>query len=253
MEKSRPLVKSKLNEWYDWLLNHVLKTVQSKVSNAFKTFKDKTEGLWEKVKGKETTKGIVEKEAGKKHEEDQEQQKDNISLTPKEHERALNGAYRTFRLPRLPNVDVDTNIEKITSHMKALIEQQIKDLGSAKVQLHMWVKWRKQEKSVIHFDAEELEELGLDEVPGVYNVIVEKVFNSKMMEIFQGSYIEEILSQLFAYIKTQIENSALPKRGSTQDSIMHVDINFYELQLTRGSSYIELPAWSTAKKGVINP
>ena len=70
-------------------------------------------------------------------------------------------------------------------------------------------------------------------------IIVEKAFNSKMMEIFQGSDIEEILEQMFAYIKTGIENPALPKSGFTLDSIMHLDISFHELQLTQGSSYID--------------
>ena len=74
-----------------------------------------------------------------------------------------------------------------------------------------------------------------------------------MMEIFQGSNIDEILEKMFTYIKTQIENPALPKSGFTLDSIMHLDISFHELQLTRGSTYINLPAWIANKKAVINP
>ena len=34
---------------------------------------------------------------------------------------------------------------------------------------------------------------------------------------------------------------------------MHLDISFHELQLTRGSSYIDLPAWIKGKKAVLNP
>ena len=56
-----------------------------------------------------------------------------------------------------------------------------------------------------------------------------------MMEIFQGSNIEEILEKMFAYIKTQTENPKFPKSGFTLDSIMHLDISFHKLQLTRGS------------------
>ena len=74
-----------------------------------------------------------------------------------------------------------------------------------------------------------------------------------MMEIFQGSNIDEILEKMFTYIKTQTENPALPKSGFTLDSIMHLDISFHELQLTRGSTYINLPAWIANKKAVINP
>ena len=97
--------------------------------------------------GGETLKDIVEDEAEKEHEEDQEaEQQENIDLTPQEHETALKGAYKSFRSPGLAKTDVDTYIEKITPHMKSLIEQQIREMGLAKVQLCMWIKWRKEEE-----------------------------------------------------------------------------------------------------------
>ena len=49
MSKSRPQVKNKLNNWYDWLVNHVPKSVKDKASRAFKTFKDKIMGLYNRV------------------------------------------------------------------------------------------------------------------------------------------------------------------------------------------------------------
>ena len=42
----------------------------------------------------------------------------------------------------------------------------------------------------------------------------------------------------------------LPKSGFSIDYIMHLDIDFHKLMLTRGSSYIELPRWLTMKKAV---
>ena len=44
--KSRPKVKTKLNKWYDWLINHVPKPIKDGASKAFKTFKDKVMGLY---------------------------------------------------------------------------------------------------------------------------------------------------------------------------------------------------------------
>ena len=44
-----------------------------------------------------------------------------------------------------------------------------------------------------------------------HEIVVEKAFNSKMMEIFQGSNMEEILEEMFGYIKTGIENPAFAK------------------------------------------
>ena len=38
MSKSRPQVKSKLNKWYDWLINHVPKPIKDGASKALKIF-----------------------------------------------------------------------------------------------------------------------------------------------------------------------------------------------------------------------
>ena len=51
MSKSRPQVKTKLNKWYNWLINHVPKPVKDGASKAFKTFKDKVMGLYNGVTG----------------------------------------------------------------------------------------------------------------------------------------------------------------------------------------------------------
>ena len=46
MRKNRSKVKSKLNDWNDWLVNHVPKPIKDKASRVFKTFKDKVMGLY---------------------------------------------------------------------------------------------------------------------------------------------------------------------------------------------------------------
>ena len=51
MSKSRPQVKTKLNKWYDWLINHVPKPIKDGASKAFKTFNDKVMGLYNRVTG----------------------------------------------------------------------------------------------------------------------------------------------------------------------------------------------------------
>ena len=51
MAKSRPRVTSKLKEWQDWLINHVPKPIEDKASRAFKTFKNKVMGLYDRIKG----------------------------------------------------------------------------------------------------------------------------------------------------------------------------------------------------------
>ena len=50
MCKNIPQLMSKFNDWYDWLVNHVPKTIKDKASRAFKTFKDKVVGLYDRLK-----------------------------------------------------------------------------------------------------------------------------------------------------------------------------------------------------------
>ena len=51
MSKSRPQVKTKLNKWYNLLINHVPKPIKDGASRAFKTFKDKVMELYNRVTG----------------------------------------------------------------------------------------------------------------------------------------------------------------------------------------------------------
>ena len=51
ISKPRPQVKGNLNKWYDWLINHVPKPIKDGASKAFKTFKDKVMGLYNRVTG----------------------------------------------------------------------------------------------------------------------------------------------------------------------------------------------------------
>ena len=46
-----------------------------------------------------------------------------------------------------------------------------------------------------------------------HEIQIDKVFNSKMTEIFQGSDIKQLIQSMLALIKTQVEHPALPKSG----------------------------------------
>ena len=72
-----------------------------------------------------------------------------------------------------------------------------------------------------------------------------------MTEFFDASNINDLIERMLAYIKTQTEHPKFPESGFALDKIMHLYINFHELALTRGGSYIELPKWLKSKKAVI--
>ena len=79
--------------------------------------------------GRETLKDIVEKEA----EEEQQQEEEDVDLTPHEHERTFKGAYKSFVIPGAPKTDIDRYFDQNKPHIKTLIKNQLKEMGSAKI------------------------------------------------------------------------------------------------------------------------
>ena len=93
MSKSQPQVKGKLNKWYDWLINHVPKPIKDGASKAFKTFKDKVMGLYNRITGSTSNEMRI---------------KEPAPFKPIGLEQAFNGAYRSYRVNGRPKIDVAT-------------------------------------------------------------------------------------------------------------------------------------------------
>ena len=78
-----------------------------------------------------------------------------------------------------------------------LTTKALKDMDSAKVQTTTWISFK----------------VEVEDGDGDGNVIrvdtVDKAFNSRMMEVFKGSNLKEIISEMFAHMKKQVENIAL--------------------------------------------
>ena len=120
MSKSRPQVKNKLNKWYDWLINHVPKPIKHGASRAFKTFKDKIMGLYDRVTGSASnwTQWSAEPKPFK----------------PIELEQAFGGSYISYRVNGRPKMDVDTFFNRIRKGLIELIERELKTRTSARIQ-----------------------------------------------------------------------------------------------------------------------
>ena len=99
---------------------------------------------------KNTLKGYVEGEARK------ENQEEDVDLTPHEHERALKGSYRSFVMAGKPKIDINSYFDQAKPHIKMLIENQLKEMGSAKIIMILWVMWKKHIKLLI--DPEDFED-----------------------------------------------------------------------------------------------
>ena len=110
----------------------------------------------------------------------------------------MKGAYKSYIISGLQKTGVDRYISRVTPQVKRLIEDQLQELGSAKVIMTLWIKWKK-----------------LSEGNSDSYIRTEMSFNSKMTEFFQGSDIDGLLGVMFSHIKTQIGNPKMPQSGFT--------------------------------------
>ena len=74
-----------------------------------------------------------------------------------------------------------------------------------------------------------------------------------MMNVYNLSNMKEIVNEMITHMRGQIENPALLNSRFVFDEVLYMDVNFHQLNLIRGSSYLPLPEWLARKKAVINP
>ena len=129
MSKSRPQVKSKLNKWYDWLINHVPKPIKDGGSKAFGSFKDKVMGLYNRVTG-----STANQAPEGPHSAETQGSGEAKPFKPIELEQALGGAYRSYRVNGRPKIDVDTFFNRIRKGPIELIKRELKTRTSARIQ-----------------------------------------------------------------------------------------------------------------------
>ena len=146
-------------------------------------------------------------------------------------ERAFGGSYRSYRINESPRMDVETFFHRIRGGLIDLIKRELNDLNSARVQTTTWIR----------FVRDEPQEK------------VELAFNSLMTSVCRGSDLGQIVEGMIANMKFQIENPVLLNSRFRFDEVLHLDINFHRLNLTRGSSYLPLSPWLAKKKAIINP
>ena len=228
ISKSRPQVKTKLNKWHNWLINHVPKPIKDGASKVFKTFKDKVMGLYNKVTGSTGNETRI---------------KDPKPFKPIELEQAFGGAYRSYRINGRPKIDVDMFFNRIRKELIELIKQELKTRTSAGIQMTSWIRFIRD---------------GPPSGPGEANdeegqKRVELAFNSLMMSVYQGSKADQIVDGMIANMKFQIENPALLNSRFIFDEFLYLDVHFHQLNLTRGSSYLPLLDWLARKKAIVNP
>ena len=126
-------------------------------------------------------------------------------------------------------MDADTFFNRIRGEIISLITRELTVLNSARVQTTTWIRFMKDNDRIV------------------------LAFNSRTTSVHQGSDLDQIVDEMIAHMKTQIENPALLNSRFKFDEVLFLNISFHQLNLTRGSSYLPLPYWLARKKAIINP
>ena len=61
--------------------------------------------------------------------------------------------------------------------------------------------------------------------------------------MYRASNLDQKVDEMLDHMETQIENPALLNSRFRFDEVLFLDVNFHQLRLTRGSSYLPLPDW----------
>ena len=194
------------------------KPIKDGASKAFETFKDKVMGLYNRVTGSTGNETRI---------------KEPKPFKPIELKQVFGGAYRSCRVNGRPKIDVDMFFNRMRKELIGLIKQELKTRTSARIQTTAWNKF-------VRNDEEGQER-------------VELAFNSLMTSVYRGSEMDQIVDGMIANMKFQMENPALLNSRFVFDEFLYLDVNFHQLNLMRGSSYLPLPDWLVRKKAIVNP
>ena len=147
-------------------------TFKDGASKAFKTFKDKIMGLYNRVTGS------TQWSAGPSTIEQGAEPKPFKLI---ELEQAFRGSYRGYRVNGRPKIDVDTFFNRIRKELIGLIKRELKTQTSARIQTTVWIRFIR--------DDEEGQER------------VELAFNSLMTSVYQGSDLDQIVDGMIDNMK----------------------------------------------------
>ena len=155
--------------------------------------------------------------------------KAELNWGPRQLDGAFGGAYRHYRTDGIEGMDVDTYFSKTRKFLIDLLSKETRN-GAVRSQTTIWIRFVKD---------------GVEQV--------ELAFNSRILAVYNLSDMDETVSEMIPHMAQQIENPALKDSKFVFDEVIHMNIDFHRLNLTRGSSYIPLPDWLAKKKAIINP
>ena len=171
----------------------------------------------------------IRRAKNKKNKERLIAKRNSLRLGPKELEGAFGGAYRHYRIDGIERMDVVTYFARTRKFLIDLLNKETTN-RAVRSQATIWIRFTRDGVEMVNL-----------------------AFNSRMMTVYNLNDKNEIVIAMIEHMAQQIENPALRNSKFVFDRILHMDIDFHRLNLTRGSSYIPLPDWLLKKKAIINP
>ena len=151
----------------------------------------------------------------------------DLNWGPRLLEGAFGNAYRRYRTDGIPGMGPDTFLSRIRRCLIDLLNKESRT-RAVRSQTTTWIRFRKDRE------------------------LVELAFNSKMTNVYNLSDMDEIVNEMISHMKGQMENTALLNSRFVFDEVLFSNVDFHQLNLTRGSSYLPLPNWLARKKAIIN-
>ena len=141
---------------------------------------------------------------------------------------AFGNAYRRYKMDGIPGMDPDTFLNRIRRFLIDLLKRELR-MGAVRSQTTTWIRSRKNRE------------------------LVELAFNSRITNVYNLSDLDEIVNEMIAHMKGQIKTPALLNSRFVFDEVLFTNVDFHQLNLMRGSSYLSLLNWLARKKAIINP
>ena len=123
-------------------------------------------------------------------------------LGPRHLAGAFGGAYSRYRIDGIPGMDLDTFFGRIRRFLIDLLKRESR-MRVVRSKTMTWIRFRKDDE------------------------LVELAFNSRMVNVYNLSNMNEIVSEMIAHMKHQIENPALLNSRFVFDEVLHMDVNFH--------------------------
>ena len=125
-----------------------------------------------------------------------------LAWGPRQLEGAFGGTYRRYRIDGITGMDPDTFFSRAKRFLIDLLKKESRT-GAVRTQTTTWIRFRKERE------------------------LVELAFNSRMVNVYILSDMNEIVNEMITHMKQQIENPALSDSKFVFDEVMHMNIDFH--------------------------